>query len=40
VRAHCRRRLARYKVPKRVIRIDDLPKDAQGKVQKGALARP
>jgi malonyl-CoA/methylmalonyl-CoA synthetase len=30
-------RLARYKVPKRVFLIDELPRNAMGKVQKNAL---
>ena len=30
-------RLARYKAPKRVIFVDDLPRNAMGKVQKAAL---
>jgi malonyl-CoA/methylmalonyl-CoA synthetase len=30
-------RLARYKAPKRVILVDDLPRNAMGKVQKAAL---
>jgi len=31
------RRLARYKHPKRVIRVDELPRNAMGKVQKNVL---
>ena len=30
-------RLARYKAPKRVIFVDELPRNAMGKVQKAAL---
>ena len=30
-------RLARYKVPKRVLLVDELPRNAMGKVQKNAL---
>lgn len=37
VQEYCRGHLARYKVPKRVFLIDDLPKDPQGKVQKKLL---
>ena len=32
-----RRRLARYKHPKRVVRVDELPRNAMGKVQKNVL---
>jgi len=32
-------RLARYKQPRRIVRLDALPKTALGKVQRGALAR-
>ena len=34
---HCRRSLARYKVPKRVVFMDVLPRNAMGKVQKAVL---
>ena len=37
VRTHLKDRLARYKQPKRVIRVDDLPRNAMGKVQKNVL---
>jgi acyl-CoA synthetase (AMP-forming)/AMP-acid ligase II len=37
VQEYCRPHIARYKVPKRVVLIDDLPKDPQGKVQKKLL---
>jgi malonyl-CoA/methylmalonyl-CoA synthetase len=30
-------RLARFKQPKRVLFVDDLPRNAMGKVQKAAL---
>ncbi|WP_423826112.1 hypothetical protein [Serratia marcescens] len=30
-------RLARYKLPKRVIVVDDLPRNTMGKVQKNLL---
>ena len=36
---HCRRSLARYKVPKRVVFVDILPRNAMGKVQKADLSR-
>jgi malonyl-CoA/methylmalonyl-CoA synthetase len=32
-------RLARYKVPKRIVLIDELPRNAMGKVQKNALRK-
>jgi len=35
--AFCRERLAPYKSPKTVVFADDLPRNAMGKVQKGAL---
>lgn len=34
---HCRERLARYKVPREVFLVDELPRNATGKVTKGAL---
>lgn len=37
VSTHLKNRLARYKQPKRVIRVDDLPRNAMGKVQKKVL---
>ena len=37
VLAHCRRRLARYKVPKHVILTDEMVRTASGKVQKHHL---
>ena len=36
--AHCRARLANYKVPKRFIVVDALPLLPIGKVDKGALS--
>ena len=38
LRAHCRERLARYKVPDRIAFLDALPRNAMGKVTKAALA--
>jgi len=35
--AFCRRRLAVYKCPKEVIFVESLPRNAMGKVQKGAI---
>ena len=35
---HCRRRLATYKVPSRVVELEDLPKTSTGKVQKHRIA--
>jgi fatty-acyl-CoA synthase len=32
IRDHCRDKLARYKVPKSVVLVDDLPKNAAGKI--------
>lgn len=37
--AHCRARLARFAVPKRVVVVEALPKTATGKVQKAELRR-
>jgi fatty-acyl-CoA synthase len=37
VRSFCADRLARFKVPKRVVRVDDLPRNASGKVLKPVL---
>ena len=39
VEAHLKGRLARYKQPKRVIRVDELPRNPMGKVQKNTLRR-
>lgn len=35
--AHCRERLAGYKVPRRIHRIDEIPRTASGKALKGRL---
>jgi malonyl-CoA/methylmalonyl-CoA synthetase len=35
--AACRAQLATYKSPKRVLFVDDLPRNAMGKVQKNLL---
>jgi fatty-acyl-CoA synthase len=35
--AHCRERLARYKVPRRVVFVDDLPHTSSGKIYKPEL---
>ena len=35
--AHLKQRLANFKVPKRVHFVDDLPRNAMGKVQKNVL---
>lgn len=37
--AHCRTTLARYKVPRSVFFVDDLPKNSVGKVRKDMLAQ-
>ncbi|MGZ5410776.1 MAG: AMP-binding enzyme, partial [Aeromicrobium sp.] len=37
IRAHCEERLARFKVPKRVVIVQGLPYSATGKVAKGRL---
>ena len=37
VTAHCRARLARYKVPASVVITDNIPRTASGKVQKHIL---
>jgi fatty-acyl-CoA synthase len=37
VRAHCRERLADYKVPKAVRALDELPKNPTGKIERGRL---
>lgn len=39
LRAHCRERLAAYKVPKTVEFIDRLPRNDAGKIRRGDLAR-
>ena len=35
--AHCREQLAAYKIPRRLIALDELPRNALGKVQKAKL---
>ena len=35
--AHCRERLANFKVPREVVFVDDLPKTASGKVRRVEL---
>jgi len=35
--AHVRSQIANFKVPKRVVFVDDLPRNAMGKVQKNVL---
>jgi malonyl-CoA/methylmalonyl-CoA synthetase len=35
--AEARRQLAAYKAPKRIVFVDDLPRNAMGKVQKNLL---
>lgn len=37
IRAHCADLLADFKVPKRVIVLDDIPKNARGKIDRAAL---
>jgi len=37
IRAHCQERLARFKVPKRIVIVQGLPHSATGKVAKGRL---
>ncbi|HEX4720528.1 MAG TPA: AMP-binding protein [Thermoleophilaceae bacterium] len=37
LRAHARERLAGYKVPKAIHRLDEIPRNAAGKVQRGRL---
>ena len=35
---HCRLFLAKYKVPKEIVFLEELPKNATGKIQKAQLA--
>jgi acyl-CoA synthetase (AMP-forming)/AMP-acid ligase II len=37
VRAHCQERLARYKCPREILVVDELPRNSMGKVQKFKL---
>lgn len=39
VKAHCRRRLANYKIPRQVAFVAELPKTASGKVRRAALTQ-
>jgi acyl-CoA synthetase (AMP-forming)/AMP-acid ligase II len=36
--AHCRARLASFKVPKAFVRVDELPRNAAGKVVRARLS--
>jgi long-chain acyl-CoA synthetase len=38
LRAHCEANLARYKVPERFVRVDQLPRNAMGKIVRTELA--
>ena len=40
LRAHCRERLAGFKVPRQVEFLDELPKTGTGKILKRALREP
>ena len=40
VKAHCRERLAAYKIPKIITFVDSLPKTASGKVRRTELSKP
>jgi acyl-CoA synthetase (AMP-forming)/AMP-acid ligase II len=37
VREHCRSRLASYKVPQRVVVVDEFPRNSTGKIHKQQL---
>jgi malonyl-CoA/methylmalonyl-CoA synthetase len=37
--AECRKRLAAFKAPKRIVFVDELPRNAMGKVQKNLLRK-
>jgi len=37
--AHCREHLARYKVPKRIFFLQNLPKNSSGKIAKAELTK-
>jgi len=37
LRAHCRGRLAAYKIPTRVVVVDDMPRNSTGKIHKAVL---
>ena len=40
IRAHCRARLAPYKIPRHIEFVDALPRTASGKVRRVALSQP
>lgn len=40
IKAHCRERLAAYKIPKQIEFVSSLPKTASGKIQRSKLAEP
>lgn len=40
IKAHCRARLAQYKIPRHIQFVDALPKTASGKVRRVALTQP
>ncbi|GAB4148866.1 MAG: acyl-CoA synthetase [Candidatus Promineifilaceae bacterium] len=37
IREHCKQKLANYKVPRTIVFVDDLPRNALGKIQKNQL---
>src|SRR3546814_17445351 len=39
VKAHCRQRLAGYKIPKQVAFVAELPRTASGKIRRAALTQ-
>jgi fatty-acyl-CoA synthase len=39
LRAHLEGRLARYKIPKSVVFVDEMPRTASGKIRKAELRR-
>jgi long-chain acyl-CoA synthetase len=40
IKAHCRDRLATYKIPREIVFVPELPKTASGKVQRARLLQP
>ena len=40
IKAHCRERLASYKIPRDIEFVSDLPRTASGKVRRAALLEP